>query len=354
MNSIKQSQYIFSIFILFLAIQMAPNAYGQRELSIYEPMYTYDYEVKRQLAEVVINKKNLEYWLIENFKATKGIKNIEVYPKYLSENAIRSFYVYNPESGYLIREIHHRLTDSGDVISNSLYGAVYEYNLDKDIIKIKKYDLKDRNRIVQYDFDRHSEMLTKKIDTDTTYYYYTNEIHSPHYILKQIKTPKYLVDFEMNNYHDSIFKYQQEPFIYAMSGLYLNESPKNKGIKFFSNTGKLKDQKKGSKTQAKNFNSFIQKNVVNDSVHFRVFATTRIKAIETNQNTDIEWFQFWVTKHTITSMNSEDRVLWSFKYDPATGKMLDKSCYGGVFMGVREIDFQKIRYINKYKMAFQF
>ncbi|EHQ44384.1 hypothetical protein [Myroides odoratus] len=348
MNSIKQSQYIFSIFILFLAIQMAPNAYGQRELSIYEPMYTYDYEVKRQLAEVVINKKNLEYWLIENFKATKGIKNIEVYPKYLSENAIRSFYVYNPESGYLIREIHHRLTDSGDVISNSLYGAVYEYNLDKDIIKIKKYDLKDRNRIVQYDFDRHSEMLTKKIDTDTTYYYYyTNEIHSPHYILKQIKTPKYLVDFEMNNYHDSIFKYQQEPFIYAMSGLYLNESPKNKGIKFFSNTGKLKDQKKGSKTQAKNFNSFIQKNVVNDSVHFRVFATTRIKAIETNQNTDIEWFQFWVTKHTITSMNSEDRVLWSFKYDPATGKMLDKSCYGGVFMGVRAIDFQKIRYINK-------
>ena len=337
MNSIKQSQYIFSIFILFLAIQVTPKVYGQRELSFYEPMYTYDYSVKQHLALGIQKLAYDNYWFIENFKAPEGVKIIVENKPFDSYPCFRTFYIYDPNSKYLQRQISHRLDENGIVVPNSMSGAIYEYDFQNDKIEIKKKNLSDRTTVATFVFDQYTENLLEllRVVGDTLRYYYSDTIVPKKFIVNDLKISslKNKINYEVTVFDDK-FIYEEQPFIHIskyippLSLVTINE--------------RLYKQTRVAKIQAKEFNSFIKKYALLDedqkkiNVKFSIQLTEEeldmllrnrsesiaydFRLISRSDNHDI-----WITKHTVTSKFEGGGI--SLLFDSITKRVSKMSHY---------------------------
>lgn len=341
MSSIKQYQYIFSIFILFLAVQVTPKVYGQRELSFYEPMYTYDYSVKQHLALGIKKLAYDNYWFIENFKAPEGVKIIVENKPFDSYPCFRTFYIYDPNSKYLQRQISHHLDENGIVIPNSMSGAIYEYDFQNDKIEIKKKNLSDRTTVATFVFDQYTENLLELLRDggDTLRYYYSDTIVPKKFIVNDLKISslKNKINYEVTVYDDEKFIYEEQPFIHIskyippLSLVTINE--------------RLYKQTRGAKIQAKEFNSFIKKYALLDEDQKKINVKFSIQLTEEEldllpRNPSAPDYSYaynveiksrlgdndiWITKHTITSKLKGG--LTSLLFDPITKRVSKMSHY---------------------------
>lgn len=180
-------QYINKIFCTLLFFSAGTKSYSQREIHPLEPMFTYDYAVKYSknavIKNLICNEFGVEYYFLENFKAPKGVQNIEIlssnhgspfigysliYAPIDEELNIRKSsiikYYYN-ENGFLEKSVLIKPNYIEEVL-NQFY-----YNEKNGLIEITSSDNK------KYFFDKETGNLVHLINENYTLYFsYSKEI----------------------------------------------------------------------------------------------------------------------------------------------------------------------------------
>lgn len=163
--------------MLFLTIQMAPNAYGQREIQPYEDSFTYDYAVK-YYSNLPVRDFFSEYFLLESFKAPKGVTSIvETFSVPLDNYYMRStpmgtkdFHMFNVKNGFILKTLRYYTKDA----RNPELLKEFTYKFSANDIKINVVNLSDKSS-TEYIFDNKTEHLTHlvKSNNDTVFFTYS-------------------------------------------------------------------------------------------------------------------------------------------------------------------------------------
>ncbi|MDR2222417.1 MAG: hypothetical protein LBE34_06725 [Flavobacteriaceae bacterium] len=343
----RKPKIILDIFFSFLFVITNGTIYGQREISIYEPMYTMDFAKKHHLALGIQVLTDYNYWFIENFKAPEGVKIVVENRPFNSSQYVRTFYVYDTDNKYLNREISHRYNENGVVVANSMFGYTYEYNIQNSILEIEKKELNSQRSIAKYFFDNDNDNFLKLIQVgkDTLRYYYSNTILSNRSIVDSLESSslKNRINYNVMVFNDIKFSYSTNSFMYISqsSPLYFGELP----LKVFEGS---KNPEKNAKFQAKKFNSFIKKYVLlgKNQVEINISFSIKPKEQESwNLNTPLKFrgedFVFWITDNTISS--SLNRGYTSFLFDPKTRNVIKECKYTTTIL---ERYYKKPLYIN--------
>lgn len=330
----KIIKIVFSLCVIFLG----QNVLGQRLISIYEPMYTYDYSLKLSLSAAVNEITSLNYYQIENFKAPIGVKFI--FDKY--DHGTQVLYVYNPETGYLIRERHHQINEQGIPIPNTSYIIIYEYSTNDNDLIIQKRNLSKNFLIKQYFFDKQKEVLNKTIVENSTYYYsHTDEIVPNYYTIDNLKI-KYdngtlseykKIKYEITTIEDSLFKDTNNPFIYINEYIPLREFGNYRDRDIFI-TSKSNYEKEASRI-AKSFNSQVKKYVSHENnnikLNFYLETYSEQNKIEKRESHDL-----WITSNTITK---KFKNFDFYLFDTKTKQLVTMNRFGS--RGLREERFNR-------------
>ncbi|MBB1151124.1 hypothetical protein H4K35_13560 [Myroides sp. NP-2] len=186
-KNILKLSYILGILLI------GQNVLAQREIQPYEDSFTYDYALKYCLNLPIIEEFP-DYWFIENFKAPKGIKSIEMYPydnrviskrypsvtmkikeKYISIKDFKLVHIYDLENGFLKKTLLFPLNRDINHNDSILY-KTYNLKIDEKHILIDVSYPNSDDMQAQYLYEKKTNNLIYLINNkrDTVYFLYKN------------------------------------------------------------------------------------------------------------------------------------------------------------------------------------
>ncbi|WP_430613401.1 hypothetical protein [Flavobacterium sp. JP2137] len=316
---------ICKVFCLFFLGFSGQEVLGQRVVSIYEPMYNYDLAVKFHLSAAANEVSNSNYWLLENFKAPIGVQFIATSVAFDVFPGRRTLFVYDSQTGYLVREIHHRLDKKGLVIPNTLWGYVYEYQRTKDHLVIVKKNIANWEITNRFFFEKRTEMLVKTITAhrDSIHYHYNDQLIPKYHVVDHLEiSSKNQFTYELVQHDESLFEYAELPFIYFSIAQY---STTNVGVMVL---GKKPD--KALQNMARKFNQLIQNRVVPDNNHIKLTFTFDVPLEKNSHFSTDGRYDIWITDHSVSRAFSSKRLLDRniYVFDPKTKSLLEKEGFG--------------------------